>query len=153
MDVSYIETGKVVLAELLDALGYSDADISQDQLDQQPMLAVSVNDHSLLIGRRGENLYALQTLFNSILRRRDTSAPLVALDVAGYKKDHLEKIMRIAEDAAQKVQVYGHDFELKPMTPYERRIVHMVLADKTDLETDSVGEDPHRKVIIKKKIG
>ena len=59
--------------------------------------------------------------------------------------------MRIAEDAAQKVQVYGHDFELKPMTPYERRIVHMVLADKADLETDSIGEDPHRKVIIKKK--
>jgi spoIIIJ-associated protein len=151
MDVSYLETGKVVLNELLESLGFTGAEISQDQLDDQPMLAVSVHEHSLLIGRRGENLYALQTLFNSLVRRRDTSAPLIALDVAGYKKDHLEKIMRIAEDAAQKVQVYGHDFELKPMTPYERRIVHMVLADKADLETDSIGEDPHRKVIIKKK--
>lgn len=152
MSVSYLETGKLVLAELLDSLGFSDAVISQDQLDDSPMLAIAVDEHSLLIGRRGENLYALQTLFNSLLRKRDVTAPLVALDVAGYKKDHLEKIMRIAEDAAQKVQVYGHDFELKPMTPYERRIVHMVLADKSDLETDSVGEDPQRKVIIKKKI-
>ena len=151
MDVAYLETGKVVLSELLEALGFTGVSISRDQLDDQPMLAVSVDEHSLLIGRRGENLFALQTLFNSLLRRRDTSAPLVALDVAGYKKDHLEKIMRIAEDAAKKVQDYGHDFELKPMTPYERRIVHVVLADKTDLETDSQGEDPNRRVIIKKK--
>ena len=151
MSVSYLETGKIVLQELLESLGFVGATIYEDQLEDKPMLAVSVDDHSLLIGRHGENLQALQILFNSLLRHRDRTIPLLAVDVAGYKKDHLEKIMRIAEEAAKKVSDYGHDFELKPMTAYERRVVHMVLADKPELVTESVGEGYERKVVIKRK--
>ncbi|MEI7819244.1 MAG: R3H domain-containing nucleic acid-binding protein, partial [bacterium] len=89
--------------------------------------------------------------FNVILKQQMNDAPFVSIDVSNYKKDRIEKLMRIAEDAAQKVLSYGKDYELHAMNPFERRIVHMVLADKPELETESVGVDPHRKVIIKLK--
>ena len=140
-----------ILDELLRSLGLSDYEITQDQLESQPMLAIAAPDHGRLIGRHGENLQALQTLFNALLRHRDPSLDYVTLDVANYKKDQMEKIMRLAEDSAKKVIDYGIPVELRPMNPYERRIVHMVLADKPELETESRGEDPDRRVIIKTK--
>ncbi len=144
-----VEAARTIAAELLNALGITEYTAYADQLEDQPIIAISAEEHAVLIGRRGESLHAFQTLLNSIARHRDASAPFIAVDVANYKKDRIEKIMRLAEDAAQKVLDYGKDLELRPMNAFERRIVHMVLADKPDLATESVGQDPFRKVIIK----
>ncbi|MCC7543599.1 KH domain-containing protein [bacterium] len=148
----HIEAGKKVLHDILDAMGFDEYTVYEDQLESRRILSVAVDDHALLIGRKGENLQALQQLMNALLRSDIHDAPFITLDVSNYKKDRIEKIMRIAEDAAHKVQQYGKEFQLKPMSAFERRIVHMVLADKDDLETESVGQDPRRKVIIKPKI-
>lgn len=149
---AHIQAGQDILHGILDAMGFEEYTVYEDQLESRRILAVAVDDHALLIGRKGENLHALQHLMNSLLHKRLHDAPFMTLDVSNYKKDRIEKIMRIAEDAAHKVQQYGKEFQLKPMSPFERRIVHMVLADKDDLETESVGQDPNRKVIIKPKV-
>ena len=59
--------------------------------------------------------------------------------------------MRIAEETAQKVRDYGREQEMRPMNAFERRVVHMVLAEMPELETESIGEDPNRKVIVRLK--
>jgi spoIIIJ-associated protein len=144
-----LKLGKEILEGLIEAMGFTEYTIYEDQLESRQILAIAVEDHAVLIGRRGDNLHALQQLFNALLKHKDPSAPYITIDVANYKKDRIEKVMRIAEDAAQKVQDYGKEYSLNPMNAFERRIVHMVLADKSDLETESVGEDPHRKVVVR----
>lgn len=145
----HLELGKTILKDLLSSMGFEDFTIYEDQLESRQILAIAVEDHAVLIGRRGDNLHALQQLFNALLKHRDATAPYITIDVANYKKDRIEKVMRIAEDAAQKVQDYGREYSLNPMNAFERRIVHMVLADKPELETESVGDDPNRKVVIR----
>ena len=147
----HIEAGKEILQGLLKSLGFDEVTVYEDQLESRRILAVAVDDHAVLIGRKGESLHAVQQILNALLRTRIPDAPFVTLDISNYKKDRIEKIMRIAEDAAHKVQQYGKEFQLKPMSAFERRIVHMVLADKEDLETESIGREPYRKVVIKAK--
>lgn len=146
-----IALGKSILNELLPRLGSSEFSIYEDQLESRQILAISADNHPVLIGRRGENLQALQMLLNSLIKHQDPLSEYITIDIANYKKDRIEQVMRLAEDAAQRVIEYGKDYELRPMTAFERRIAHMVLADKPELTTESVGEDPHRKVIIKLK--
>lgn len=150
IEAHHIEQAKTVASDLLKALGIEEFTIYEGQLESRPIVAIAAEEHAMLIGRHGDNLHALQHTMNSILKHRDPSAPFIALDIADYKKDRIEKIMRLAEDAAQKVLDYGKELELRPMTAFERRVVHMVLADKPELETESRGNDPHRKVVIKK---
>ena len=144
-----IELGKEILEGLIQHLGSIEHTIYLDQLEDRQILSVAAENHSLLIGRHGETLQAIQTIFNSLLKTRDQTAPYITIDIANYKKDRMEKIMRLAEDAARRVTDYGKPYELRPMNPFERRIVHMVLADKPELETESVGQEPNRKVIVK----
>ncbi|HMS92739.1 MAG TPA: R3H domain-containing nucleic acid-binding protein, partial [Candidatus Saccharibacteria bacterium] len=75
----------------------------------------------------------------------------VALDVAGYKKERIQKVQRIAEEAAAEVLHNGHEKTLPPMNSYERRQVHMVMADIPELVTRSVGDDPNRSIVISKR--
>jgi len=147
----HLKVGKTCLTGMLGSMGFADFTVYEDQLESRRILSVAVEEHAVLIGRRGENLQALQHLLNVLIKQHLPEAPFITIDVANYKKDRIEKVMRIAEDAAQKVLDYGKDFELRPMTAFERRVVHMVLADKPELETESVGIDPNRKVIIKLK--
>lgn len=114
-------------------------------------IEVSSHDHALLIGKRGENLRALQYIFNCIRRKQIPNSKFVALDVEGYKKQRIEKVKRIAEEAAAEVLAYNKTKELPVMNAYERRQVHMVLADNPELTTESIGQEPHRTIVIKKR--
>lgn len=153
MEISeqHIASAKQILGEILEAMGFEEYTVYEDQLESRQILAVAAENQAILIGRKGESLAAFQILFNAILKHRDPSAPFITIDIAGYKKERIEKVMRIAEDTAQKVRNYGREQEMKPMNAFERRIVHMVLAQIPELETESVGKDPNRKVIIRPK--
>lgn len=144
-----IDLGKQILKDILPLLGAEEFTVYEDQLESRQILAISADNHPVLIGRKGENLQAVQLIVNSLIKQRDPNAQFITIDIANYKKDRIEQIMRLAEDAAQRVINYGKDYELRPMTAFERRIVHMVLADKSELTTESIGVDPHRKVIVK----
>lgn len=148
MNIKGSEQSLSLVEEILGALGIAAVcEINEET----STIEVSSNDHALLIGKKGENLRALQYIFNTLRRKKYPESSFFAIDVEGYKKERIEKVKRIAEEAAAEVLAYEKDKELPPMNAFERRQVHMVLADNPDLITESIGQEPHRTIIIKKR--
>jgi len=138
-----------IIEELLQKLGIDDATVEESNLGEAITFNIATDSHALLIGRHGDNLRSLQHILNSILRHKDRNAEFVALDVADYKKGRQEKLMTIAQEAANKARAENTEVRLKAMNAFERRQVHMVLAEESDLVTESVGQEPHRTIVVR----
>ncbi len=145
-----VAAAKAQLEQLLEALQI-EATVSIDSEEERPTLMIDSPDQAILIGRGGDNLRALQHLLNTLLRRQSEANLFVAVDVAGYKKERTEKLQAIAQEALESVLRDDQTIRLKPMNAYERRQVHMYLADHAEVVTESEGVDPHRIVVIKKR--
>lgn len=105
---------------------------------------------NLLIGRDGDTLRSFQTLIRSTLIQKKAQLVRVNLDIADYKKRHNEQLAAKAEKWAKKVMATGEEMVLDPMNPAERRVIHKVLGDYTQLSTDSEGVGADRHIVIKK---
>ena len=105
---------------------------------------------NLLIGNRGDTLRSIQTLIRVTLIQQKALFYRVNLDIADYKKRHNEQLADKAEKWAKSVMMTGELMPLKPMNPAERRVVHKVLSDYTQLSTESEGEGAERHVVIRK---
>lgn len=104
----------------------------------------------LLIGHRGETLDSLQYLVNIVAskyREYDRYRRII-LDAENYRKRREETLIRLAKKLAKQVMETKESVELEPMSPNERRIIHMALQDHPYVETYSEGEEPNRRVII-----
>jgi len=104
----------------------------------------------LLIGHRGETLDSLQYLVNVVAskyREYDRYRRII-LDAENYRKRREETLIRLAKKLAKQVMETKESVELEPMSPNERRIIHMALQDHPYVETYSEGEEPNRRVII-----
>ena len=105
-------------------------------------------DLSILIGQRAETLNALQYITSLILGKElGRSVPLV-VDVQGYRKRRSQEVIRVARQMADQAVKSGRRQYLEPMPASERRLVHIELRKNPDVKTESVGEDPRRKVTI-----
>ncbi len=113
------------------------------------ILDITGDDLGVLIGRYGRTLDSLQFLVSTINYRKLGFRYPVVVDVEGYKNRQREKIESIARSSARKAVSQDRDIAMRPMTPYERRIVHITLKDNPDVETESEGEGPNRHVVIK----
>ena len=102
----------------------------------------------LVIGRRGENLDALQYLASLVCNRGNSEYYRVTLDSCGYREKRKETLERLAARIAKNVLKTGRTSSLEPMNPYERRIIHSVVSEYEGLSSHSVGEEPYRKVVI-----
>ncbi len=112
-------------------------------------ITVSGDDLDALIGRDGAVIDALQYLAHQIVvRRSDGAGGRVALDVAGYRQKRQRQLEKLAEHAANEAVTHGEEIELDSMTPHDRRIVHMALADRTDVVTRSEGQEPRRRIVV-----
>ena len=107
---------------------------------------ISGEDSGLLIGNRGETLKAIQ--FISSLLIRNKSEGRVFIDVEGYRDRRNASIKALASKVAQRVISTGKAISLEPMTPNERRVVHMTLSENTSVETESTGGGNDRRVTI-----
>ncbi len=117
--------------------------------EQAPwVLQVRGRDLGALIGRRGETLAALQYITRLIASRDLERRANIVLDVEGYKARREKVLRRLALRLADQAQESGRTVSMEPMSPYERRIVHLTLRDHPDVTTESVGEGEHRKVTI-----
>ncbi len=108
-------------------------------------------DLGLLIGRRGETLLSMQYLVNLIVGRRYPGRGGVTVDVEHYRHRREEQVIALAQRMADRVKETGAPITLEPMTPAERRLVHIAFVDDEEVETNSVGEGDHRKVVISLK--
>jgi spoIIIJ-associated protein len=105
-------------------------------------------DLGILIGRRGQTLDALQYLLNIVVNRGARTPKRVALDIEGYRSRRMSELEELAKRIAEQVAENKMTIALRPMSPYERRIIHLALQDNKDVETVSEGEEPERKVLI-----
>lgn len=105
----------------------------------------------LVIGRRGQTLDALQFLVNQAANKDGGPRARIVLDAGGYRARRAEALEALAGRMADKAIRQGRNVALDPMNAFERRIVHMSLADDDAVETYSEGEDPHRRIIIAPK--
>lgn len=112
------------------------------------ILDITGDDLAVLIGRHGKTLDALQFLVSAITVRTIGYRYPIVIDVEGYKSRQRKKLESIAHSSANKAAAQQRSVKLRPMTPYERRIVHIALRDDDRVETVSEGEGSARHVVI-----
>lgn len=102
-----------------------------------------------MIGREGAVIDALQYLAHQTALRAGEGEPRrVTVDAGGYRERRRGQLVRLAEHAAAEALTHSEEIELDPMTPHDRRIVHMALADRTDIVTRSEGDEPNRRIVV-----
>lgn len=102
----------------------------------------------VLIGRRGQTLDAIQYLTNIVANDGKGRRARIVLDAEGYRQKRAETLRSLALRLADKVKRDGRKAALEPMSALERRVVHLALRERSDVETRSEGDEPYRRVII-----
>jgi len=115
--------------------------------DDRLRIEVDGLDRDLFLERRGEGLLALQVLLGRVASKKDYPKP-VFVDSDRFRQGREEEIAEIAVLAAAKVKKLGESHKLRPMDPYERRLVHLALKDDPGVETESEGDGFQRCVVI-----
>lgn len=119
--------------------------------ENQINLVIKGDEMKHLIGYKGKTIEAFQSLLNSMLQREDEEYAKVFVEINDYKKKKEEKLRKLANKMAANCVKFRRPIRLEPMSAYERLIIHRELADRTDVETESIGEEPKRRVVIKRK--
>jgi len=151
-----LQAGREILEELLRHMGLevnvsvetgdtSKLDVRGDPDDKEALGA--------LIGRKGERLSALQHLVNLMLSRRLGAWTRVLVDVEDYRGRRERQLREIATRAADRVRESGKMLQLEPMPALERRWIHLALREDPDVATQSIGEEPSRRVVILRRKG
>lgn len=136
-----------VLSKLLESMGFH-TDITVQNQEDPLTLTISGENLGVLIGRRGDNLSALQFMVNLILSKGRRQWPRVVLDVEHYRARREESLRSLADRIAYRVSRNGRPFTLEAMPASDRRIIHLALRDRPDIETYSIGEGPARRVVV-----
>jgi spoIIIJ-associated protein len=148
-DPEVIEFASEVIDYFLASMSVvADTYIREETDDGVPVFDIEGEDSGLLIGRRGETLQSLQYLVNLIVTHQLGRSAYVQIDIEGYKERRRETLAGVAQRTAERVADSGESAELEPMPAYERRWVHMSLANSTLVRTESSGEGSERFVVI-----
>ncbi|MCQ2445342.1 MAG: protein jag [Clostridia bacterium] len=122
-------------------------DIAEEE-EGRLKVTLSGDEMGLVIGRRGENLDALQYITNLSVNKNEDERVRVSIDTENYREKREESLERLAKRVADKVAKYGRSVSLEPMPPSERRIIHACLQDYKGVTTFSTGSEPQRRVIV-----
>jgi len=117
--------------------------------NEGPYFDIEGEDSGLLIGRRGETLRALQLLVRTLVGRKLGNNVNFTVDVEGYDERRRQSLANLANRVATRVIKTGRSIELEPMSPKERRIIHISLASQDGIHTESSGDGRDRRVVIK----
>lgn len=147
------EQQEIVKQVLRDLLGHMavQAEIETEITEETTVFNLRTADSAILIGQRGANLGALQYLARLFVHKRLPELAHFVVDVEGYKKSREEFLRELARQAAARVRDTKENLLLKPMLAYERRVVHAEISKLPDIVTESVGEEPERRILIKPK--
>ncbi|MFZ3009401.1 MAG: R3H domain-containing nucleic acid-binding protein [Candidatus Microsaccharimonas sp.] len=142
-----IEFARTYLADLLSFFGVN-VDVVATTEDDIIELAVPSTDlNSLLIGRNAETLRSLQYLVSTVLRNKDATLTRVNIDIADYKKQRAERIAKQTREWIEEVRKTGSS-HVANLNAADRRIVHQVATEYSDIRTFSEGEGPERRITI-----
>jgi len=132
------------LEEAIELMGFEKPKITIDE--EYRKISVFIDD-DIVQSQAEEMLPALDHVCNAMLRKEGIQSYVVDLNY--YRKERERLIIELARAAAHKIKITKEEVELPPMNSYERRVVHVELADKPDLKTESLGEGKDRRVVIK----
>lgn len=126
------------------------------QRDLTLPINLKTEEPQILIGERGQTLFEIQHLLKAILRRKIAAKGeptkenfYIDLDINDYKKKKIDYLKETARSLADEVALTKKEKILPPMSAYERRIIHLELAGRSDVTTESIGSEPERKVVIR----
>ena len=121
------------------------------QKDQTIPVDLKTDEPQILIGEGGQTLTDIQHLLKAILKRKIATEELfyIDLDIDDYKKKKIKYLKELARSIADEVSLTKKEKILAPMPAYERRIIHLELASREDVATESIGREPERKIAIK----
>jgi len=119
------------------------------QKDLTLPINLKLKEPQILIGEGGQTLFETQHLLKAILKRKISEPFFVDLDISGYKKKKIEYLKELAKSIADEVALTKKEKSLALMPAYERRIIHLELADRSDVTTESIGQEPERRVVIR----
>ncbi|MBZ9572738.1 hypothetical protein KJA17_00895 [Patescibacteria group bacterium] len=112
-------------------------------------LSLETKEPQILIGEQGRTLVEIQKVLGRIIRKKIGEQVFVDLDINQYKKKKIEYLKELAQSMADQVALQKKERTLSAMSAYERRIIHLALAEREDVQTESIGEEPERRVVIK----
>ena len=132
------------------AVSYKEQAVVQEGEGEATPIVFDVEGDELgiLIGRRGQTLACLQYIVRLMVSHRIKSPILIVIDINGYKQHRYQSLNNLANRIAEEVEANNKSFELEPMPAYERRIIHIALADNDRVTTQSIGFGDNRKVVI-----
>lgn len=146
------ETIKLSLEELLEKMGFQ-AEVTVTESADDPESALceikTDTDSNLLIGQGGVNLQALQHIARLLVRKKTQDHIKFIIDVNSYRQEKNQSIIELARNAASQAIAERRAVVMRPMSTYERRIVHLELSKNSDVVTESIGEGEGRKVVVK----
>ncbi|MEK7541401.1 MAG: R3H domain-containing nucleic acid-binding protein [Patescibacteria group bacterium] len=142
---------KTHVKEVFDRMGFGDA-VMEITAYQGPTNRVAVRmrgDASMLIGERGANLAALEHVLRKTIQKKFGAEQRFSLDLNDYRMRRMEDVKQDVKAAAKEVRTHRRPVPLRPMSSFERRIVHLLLEEYPDITTESEGQDEERRVVIK----
>ena len=134
--------------EIAKEMNIDDLEINEKKEGKFVHLHLNSEKAALLIGKRGQTLNALENLSQLVANKLSPSFIIIKLDVGNYRERRQESLEQLAERMADKAVRTGNKVELEPMSSSERKIIHNALSVRVDIETYSVGTDPHRYLVI-----
>ena len=146
-----LAAGKEILEELMRHIGFAvQVEVETGDTSRLNVVADPDGREALgsLIGRKGERLSALQHLVNLMLSRRMGEWTRVLVDVEDYRGRRERQLRDLAQRAAARVEETGKMIQLEPMPALERRWIHLALRDHPTVATQSIGEEPSRRIVV-----
>lgn len=147
---------KETVSDLLEKLGFKcEVEVTRETEEYAEVVRevivcnIKTEESNFLIGQYGVNLQSLQHIARMLVRKRTEDRANFILDVNFYRKEKNSSIISLANNIAQQALSEKRAITLRPMSPYERRLVHMELSKNSDVITESIGEGEDRKVIVK----
>ena len=144
-----LEYSKKLLKDIVEGMGIKDVIIESQRKDNYIKLTLHSSDNSILIGRDGRTLSSLQNLIRTSVSNKTGIYVNIILDVENYKVKKEHNIERLAKKLAKEVLRTKEPIAMDSMNSYERRLVHNALSNFKGITSDSEGEEPNRRIVIK----
>lgn len=119
--------------------------------EKKVLVKLECEDAKHLIGYKGRTIESIQSILNAILQHEDEEYAKVFVEINDYKAEKEKRLKERANKLANNVVKFKKSIKLEPMSAYERLIIHQELAKRDDVVTQSYGEEPNRRLVIKKK--
>ena len=144
-----LEFSKNYVKKVVEGMGLKNVILETQRKDNYLKITLHSDNSSILIGKGGRTLSSIQNILRSVLTKETSMYINIILDVENYKEKQQKNIERLAIKLAKEVRKTKEPITMDSMNSYERRLVHAVLSDFKGVTTESEGEEPNRKVVIK----